>query len=63
MPKEKKAAAPAPKYYPGDDVPAKNAKQTNGVSRPARAADRFQGVATCLLSDGSAGSGYLRLQI
>lgn len=34
MPKEKKVkkAAPAPKYYPGDDLPAKAAKQTNGVS-------------------------------
>jgi large subunit ribosomal protein L6e len=32
MPKEKKVkkAAPAPKYYPGDDLPAKAAKQTNG---------------------------------
>ncbi len=31
MPKEKKAAPFAPKYYPGDDLPAKKEKQTNGV--------------------------------
>ena len=31
MPKEKKAAPFAPKYYPGDDLPAKKEKQTNGA--------------------------------